>query len=124
MFKTLIVVDNNEQSLAHSFENVITFNTYLRDYPKHNEPKTRIINLCDSSQYLSKGYYCSLLAEARKHQVLPSVKTINALRSGQTLMLNIGVLTDALYFGHAVNELQSKAAKAVFKTVPITHFIC
>ena len=118
MFKTLIVVDNNEQSLAHSFENVITFNTYLRDYPKHNEPKTRIINLCDSSQYLSKGYYCSLLAEARKHQVLPSVKTINALRSGQTLMLNVGVLTDALYFGHAVNELQSKAAKAVFKQYP------
>lgn len=118
MFKTLIVVDNNEQSLAHSFENVITFNTYLRDYPKHNEPKTRIINLCDSSQYLSKGYYCSLLAEARKHQVLPSVKTINALRSGQALMLNIGVLTDALYFGHAVNELQSKAAKAVFKQYP------
>lgn len=118
MFKTLIVVDNNEQSLAHSFENVITFNTYLRDYPKHNEPKTRIINLCDSSQYLSKGYYCSLLAEARKHQVLPSVKTINALRSGQALMLNIGVLTDALYFGHAVNELQNKAAKAVFKKYP------
>ena len=118
MFKTLIVVDNNEQSLAHSFENVITFNTYLRDYPKHNEPKTRIINLCDSSQYLSKGYYCSLLAEARKHQVLPSVKTINALRSGQALMLNIGVLTDALYFGHAVNELQNKAAKAVFKQYP------
>ena len=118
MFKTLIVVDNNEQSLAHSFENVITFNTYLRDYPKHNEPKTRIINLCDSSQYLSKGYYCSLLAEARKHQVLPSVKTINALRSGQTLMLNVGHLDDALYFGHAVNELQNKAAKAVFKQYP------
>lgn len=56
VFKTLIVVDNNEQSLAQSFENVITFNTYLRDYPKHNEPKTRIINLCDSSQYLSEGY--------------------------------------------------------------------
>ncbi|MDQ9090598.1 RimK family protein [Pseudoalteromonas haloplanktis] len=118
MFKTLIVVDNNEQSLAHSFENVITFNTYLRDYPKHNEPKTRIINLCDSSQYLSKGYYCSLLAEARKHQVLPSVKTINALRSGQTLMLSIGVLTDAVYFGQAVNELQNKAAKSVFKQYP------
>ncbi|MGO2371975.1 MAG: RimK family protein [Pseudoalteromonas prydzensis] len=118
MFKTLIVVDNNEQSLAHSFENVITFNTYLRDYPKHNEPKTRIINLCDSSQYLSKGYYCSLLAEARKHQVLPSVKTINALRSGQALMSSIGVLTDALYFGHAVNEQQTKAAKAVFKQYP------
>ncbi|NWL16193.1 RimK family protein [Pseudoalteromonas sp. Scap03] len=118
MFKTLIVVDNNEQALALSFENVITFNTYLRDYPKRNEPKTRIINLCDSSQYLSKGYYCSLLAEARKHQVLPSVKTINALRSGHAPTLNTGQIDGAVYFGNALNELQSKAAKSVFKQYP------
>ncbi|WP_193048833.1 RimK family protein [Pseudoalteromonas undina] len=118
MFKTLIVVDNNEQALALSFENVITFNTYLRDYPKRNEPKTRIINLCDSSQYLSKGYYCSLLAEARKHQVLPSVKTINALRSGQAPTLNTGQIDGAVYFGNAFNELQSKAAKSIFKQYP------
>lgn len=118
MFKTLIVVDNNEQTLAQSFDNVITFNSYLRDYPKHNEPKTRIINLCDSSQYLSKGYYCSLLAEARKHQVLPSVKTINALRGGQAPMLNIGQIDGEIYFGHALNDLQSKAAKSVFKQYP------
>ena len=118
MFKTLIVVDNNEQTLAQSFENVITFNSYLRDYPKHNEPKTRIINLCDSSQYLSKGYYCSLLAEARKHQVLPSVKTINALRGGHAPMLNVGQIDGAVYFGNALNELQSKAAKSVFKQYP------
>lgn len=118
MFKTLIVVDNNEQTLAQSFENVITFNTYLRDYPKQNEPKTRIINLCDSSQYLSKGYYCSLLAEARKHPVLPSVKTINALRSGQAPMLNVGQIDGILYFGNAQNDLQAKAAKSVFKQYP------
>ena len=118
MFKTLIVVDNNEQALALSFENVITFDTYLRDYPKRNEPKTRIINLCDSSQYLSKGYYCSLLAEARKHQVLPSVKTINALRSGQAPILNTGHIDGAVYFGNALNELQGKAAKSVFKQYP------
>ena len=118
MFKTLIVVDNNEQTLAQSFDNVITFNSYLRDYPKHNEPKTRIINLCDSSQYLSKGYYCSLLAEARKHQVLPSVKTINALRSGQAPTLNTGQIDGAVYFGNALNELQSKAAKSIFKQYP------
>lgn len=118
MFKTLIVVDNNEQTLAQSFENVITFNTYLRDYPKRDEPKTRIINLCDSSQYLSKGYYCSLLAEARKHQVLPSVKTINALRSGQAPMRNVGQIDGALYFGNATNDEQTKAAKSVFKQYP------
>lgn len=42
-------------------------------------PGTTIINLCRSYKYLSIGYYCSLLAEARGHRVLPSVKTINDL---------------------------------------------
>lgn len=118
MFKTLIVVDNNEQTLAHSFENVITFNTYLRDYPKRNEPKTRIINLCDASQYLSKGYYCSLLAEARKHQVLPSVKTINALRSHQAPVQNIEHTDGVIFFGHTDNVQHIKVAKTVFKQYP------
>ncbi|WP_283786188.1 RimK family protein [Bermanella sp. WJH001] len=81
MYKTLIVVDNEDLSLSEQFTGVISFETYLREYPKQNEPKTRIINLCDTATYLSKGYYCSLLAEARNHTVLPSVKTINALRT-------------------------------------------
>lgn len=87
MHKTLIVVDDLPEwpDLLHL--EVITFDQYLKDYPKRDEPRTRIINLCDTENYLSKGYYCSLLAEARKHKVLPSVKTINQLReeSGQAL---------------------------------------
>lgn len=59
---------------------VITFDQYLSDYPKLGEPKIRIINLCDTAHYLSRGYYCSLLAESRQHRVLPSVNTINDLR--------------------------------------------
>jgi len=80
MIKTLIVVDDNVLDLAHFGANVITFNAYLKDYPLKNEPKTRIINLCDTEYYLSKGYYCSLLAEARNHIAFPTVKTINELR--------------------------------------------
>jgi len=38
-----------------------------------------VINLCGSYKYLSVGYYCSLMAQARGQQVLPSVKTINDL---------------------------------------------
>lgn len=79
MFKTLIVVDDNSR-YAQLNAAFITFEQYLSDYPKLDEPKTRIINLCNTQQYLSKGYYCSLLAEARKHVALPSVKTINRLR--------------------------------------------
>lgn len=79
MFNTLFVVD--DETLLTNSIGVTSFNDYLRDYPKKNEPKTRIINLCDTERYLSQGYYCSLLAEARGHAVFPSVKTINALRA-------------------------------------------
>ncbi|HBR95411.1 MAG TPA: carboxylate--amine ligase, partial [Opitutae bacterium] len=78
MYKTLVVTDQTETPPLDL--NVITFEQYLSDYPKLGEPRTRIINLCDTEHYLSRGYYCSLLAESRKHRVLPSVNTINDLR--------------------------------------------
>ena len=79
MYKTLFISDDPS---LQSDENMhcISFTQYLEDYPKIGENKIRIINLCDTSRYLSHGYYCSLLAEARKHPVLPNVKVINALR--------------------------------------------
>lgn len=66
---------------------VITFSDYLQYYPKLNEPRVRVINLCDTTRYLSQGYYCSLLAEARHHQVLPTVKVINALRDDNATLV-------------------------------------
>lgn len=84
MFKTIIVVDDMVDMPVID-ATVIDFAHYLADYPKAGEPKTRIINLCATDRYLSKGYYCSLLAEARQHKVLPSVNTINDLYvSGDT----------------------------------------
>ncbi len=86
MHRTLVVVDQPCPELDDPHFALITFEQYLADYPKRNEPKTRLINLCDTEHYLSRGYYCSLLAEARQHRVLPSVRTINDLReSGQGL---------------------------------------
>lgn len=81
MYKTLIVVDDEELLQLEYPVEAISFDNYLTNYPKKDEPKTRIINLCDTENYLSKGYYCSLLAEARCHDVLPSVKTINEIRN-------------------------------------------
>src|SRR5512144_921350 len=36
----------------------------------------RVINLCGDLSYLSLGYYCSLLAEARGQKVIPSVEVM------------------------------------------------
>ncbi|MDP5053321.1 MAG: RimK family protein [Congregibacter sp.] len=82
MLTTLIVVDEDTSSLQAVFPHVMSFSTYLQDYPKKNETRTRVINLCDTEHYLSRGYYCSLLAEARRHAVTPAIKTVNELRPG------------------------------------------
>lgn len=79
MQKTIVVADALETLPALEME-VISFEQYLADYPKLGEPRTRVINLCDTEAYLSRGYYCSLLAESRNHRVLPTVNTINDLR--------------------------------------------
>ncbi len=57
------------------------------DYLKLKD--ARIINLCRSYRYLGLGYYCSLLAEARRHKIIPSVRTITDLSSKSIYGLNI-----------------------------------
>ncbi|WMS86830.1 RimK family protein [Pleionea litopenaei] len=106
MYKTLFVVDDSNTSSLPA--GAISFADYLRDYPKLGEPKTRIINLCDTSRYLSQGYYCSLLAEARHHVAMPSVKTINALRA------------DGAFLWLKYQQLKNEAAP----TEPVQLIIC
>lgn len=129
MYKTLVVTDQTETPPLDL--NVITFEQYLSDYPKLGEPRTRIINLCDTEHYLSRGYYCSLLAESRKHRVLPSVNTINDLRyqDGEDSQLLQPLLPkiDAemeipvqlnIYFGWTECEAWKKVARALFEHYP------
>ena len=131
MSKTLIVVDDGASQQMQKLPGSISFEEYLRDYPKLNEPKTRIINLCDTARYLSKGYYCSLLAEARHHHVLPSVKTINALRSndgGEAFWLMESGLTSLIpdqetesvliCLGKVMDPRWQKLATRVFQRYP------
>lgn len=46
---------------------------------EHEAPGLRVINLCRDISYHSAGYYASLLAEARGHRVIPSVRTLQDL---------------------------------------------
>ncbi len=80
---TLYLVVENRRDWGPFFpsEQVITFNDYLALDDKSDGRGVRVINLCPQSRYLSKGYYCSLLAEARGHKVIPEVRTLNDLRS-------------------------------------------
>lgn len=57
--------------------NIVTVDDFLkgRDAARKRRP-LRILNLCRSFRYLSSGYYCSLLAEARGDLPMPTVADI------------------------------------------------
>ncbi len=94
MSKLQIIVDSTKDWAPYfSSEQVITFDQYLAQ-GVGRIGRTRVINLCRSMRYLSKGYYCSLLAEARDHSVIPSVKTLAALRNQQSFAIIQGDLED------------------------------
>lgn len=58
---------------------------------------TKIINLCSNFDYLSKGYYVSLMAEARGIRCIPSVADMISLqwkRHYQTALPELNALVD------------------------------
>lgn len=77
----LIIVENpdNWKSSLEDVE-IITPASYISGELYQQTKGLKVLNLCKSYQYQSLGYYVSLLAEARKHKVLPGVSTIQDLR--------------------------------------------
>ncbi len=60
----------------------------------------KVINLCGSFDYLSKGYYCSLMAEARGLRCVPSVAdmiSLNWKRHYQTALPELNALVDKYF---------------------------
>jgi glutathione synthase/RimK-type ligase-like ATP-grasp enzyme len=56
----------------------------------------KVLNLARDTSYQARGYYVSLLAEARGEKVLPSVETILALRRRSAYALALPDLEEAL----------------------------
>jgi len=92
----IILVENPTDWNAH-FPNlpVVAAKDYLAK-PEYSSTgrNLRVLNLCRSYRYLSVGYYCSLLAEARRHRVIPSVRTLNDLSRKSIYSLDIEDLAD------------------------------
>ncbi|MGP4845940.1 RimK family protein [Marinobacter sp. 1Y8] len=92
MTRLLIVVDSDKDwAPYYPSSDVLTFDQYVQFAATPNQ-RVRVINLCQSARYLSRGYYCSLLAEARGHNVVPSVMTLNDLRRKDLFSLQLGEL--------------------------------
>ena len=118
---------------------VVHARNYLMDPHWADCHDTRVFNLCGSYAYQGRGYYVSLLAEARGHRPLPDVKSIEDLDSGNLIKSVSDNLTDLLqmtlaeveadqigfdlYFGRHPEGIFAQLAEQLFNLlhVPLMH---
>lgn len=80
--QTILVTDNPKgwEFLSH-LAPIIQATDYLSDENYYQNKSLRVINLCQSYNYQTIGYYVSLLAHARDHKTIPSVLSIQDVLS-------------------------------------------
>jgi glutathione synthase/RimK-type ligase-like ATP-grasp enzyme len=77
--RTIVVTDQKQEWFDLPGVAVVTARRYLAE--GESEGRVRLLNLCRTGRYQGRGYYVSLLAEARGQQPLPDVKTVEDLKS-------------------------------------------
>jgi glutathione synthase/RimK-type ligase-like ATP-grasp enzyme len=79
---TLIVVDDlKDWPLQLEGAELVPAKSYLTDARYMSMRDAKVFNLCRSYRYQSIGYYVSLLAEARRHKPVPTITTMQDLKS-------------------------------------------
>ncbi len=138
MTRLVVVVEKlSDWGAYYPSVDVMDAMTYLRE-PVNGGPgeRTRVINLCHNYKYLGTGYYVSLLAEARGHRVMPSVRTINNLRRRSLYGIDVEDISASLthflpaggrdttelgilvYFGETAYPTLANLARQVFDSFP------
>ena len=104
MIKHVIVTDKGANGIPAPADCLILSATDFigRDAPVdlRRMPQVKIINLCNNYDYLGKGYYVSLLAEARDMRCVPSVSnivTMNWKRHYQASLPELNALLEKSY---------------------------
>ncbi|MCB0781519.1 MAG: RimK family protein, partial [Flavobacteriales bacterium] len=110
---------------------VVSSKDYLTQPRFAGMRNARVFNLARSYSYQSRGYYVSLLAEARGQKVIPSAKTILDLRSPSIIKVLSRDLDEviqtslahknrhefvlSIYFGRNVNRKYDKLSHELYK---------
>jgi glutathione synthase/RimK-type ligase-like ATP-grasp enzyme len=78
---TLIVTDSEQEWLEVPGATVLTARGYLAERESDLYADVRVLNFCRTGRYQGRGYYVSLIAQARGQRPLPEVKTVEYLKS-------------------------------------------
>jgi glutathione synthase/RimK-type ligase-like ATP-grasp enzyme len=81
----VVVTDSSRMEMLDGLP-TLAADEYLEGAGGALDDRTTVVNLCRSHAYLSKGYYVSLLADARHHTCLPNLRTIQDLRNPFTYL--------------------------------------
>ncbi len=129
----VFVVVNNPQDWPLHIPNVevISAKAYLTEFEYSSARYVRVFNLCRSYRYQTVGYYVSLLAEARGHKPMPSVQTIQDLKSPSITRFVSGELDEliqqslkhiqsnkfhlSIYFGRNLAKCHDRLCSHIFK---------
>lgn len=131
----LLVVDRPEDwPLELPGVEVVPARTYVADPRFSTLRGAKLFNLCRSYRYQSLGYYVSLLATARGHRPLPSVTTIQDLKTRSLIRslsedldelvqrsfadLASDTFTLSIYFGRNVARRHRRLALQLFNLFP------
>ncbi len=134
----LLVDDATQWKPDYPVHRVVPVREYLTGPEWSGVRDLRVVNLCRDTQYHSPGYYASLLAEARGHRVVPSVRTLQDLSRktlyGETLEALEKDLDRALsratrppeedrlelhvYFGWTASPELGRLARSLFEAFP------
>ena len=130
--KKLIVINHPQKwTIDIRGVQVISPKMYLEDEEYAKMKNVRVFNLCYDYAYQTRGYYVSLLAEARGQKVIPSVKHILDLKA-HAVVKSISEAQDVLiqksmkhikssefimsiYFGHNVSPQYNKLARELYR---------
>lgn len=135
MSNTIIVVENPaDWHPSFPDQRIVTAKDYLSGNEFQAQRGLKIINLCRSYSYLSVGYYCSLLAEARRHRIIPSVRTISQLSRKSLYSMDATALDELvhkrlkrsvreqfeifLYFGQCADDRFDDIGRQIFEMFP------
>ena len=102
------IVVNQPEKWTFSIDNitVISSQDYLTNSEYSQIKKARIFNLCKNYNYQTKGYYVSLLAEARGHLAIPTIKNLVDLKDLKLVKIVSQDFDDVIQ--HSLKNIKSR----------------